>query len=50
MSIWIKVGFASKGSSHVCSRIARDNAPIWNVYPRVINLHSLGTKKVTVLA
>ena len=50
MIICIEVGFASKGSSHDCLRSTRVNVLIWNVYSRVTNVHSLDTKKVTVLA
>ena len=46
----IKVGFASKGRPHDCSRSTWDDVLIWNVYSRVVNVHSLDTKKVTVWA
>ena len=49
MSICIKVGFASKGSSHVCFRSTCDYVRIWDIYYRVVDVHSLDTKKIIVL-
>ena len=51
MSICIKVGFfLTEGEPHVCRRSFDGYVRIWCVHTSIVEVHSLDTKKVTVIA
>ena len=52
MSICEKGGLLSnkKGEPHVCFGSIDGHVRVWRVHPNVVDVHSLDTKKVTVIA